>query len=158
MKQTWSLSLSPHTSDGPGEIDHIIYATGNAPNIENVACLQQIQEEHPVEVMNGLARITDDLMWNETVPLFLTGGLAGLRLGPGAANLAGARQGAERIAWKIDQLLGDATHAQDRGVNTVGRSGGKVGANGRRQSEEEERSEFTGGFVNQFEALGVCED
>lgn len=48
-------------------------------------------------------------MWNEDVPLFFTGRCAGLRLGPGAANLAGARMGAERIAWKVEELLGEKT-------------------------------------------------
>ncbi|KAG9887287.1 hypothetical protein KCU90_g19325, partial [Aureobasidium melanogenum] len=48
---------------------------------------------------------TDDLMWKENVPLFVTGRLAALRLGPGAGNLAGARSGAERIAWAIEDIL-----------------------------------------------------
>jgi hypothetical protein len=44
-------------------------------------------------------------MWREDVPLFVTGRLAALRLGPGAGNLAGARSGAERIAWAIEDVL-----------------------------------------------------
>lgn len=44
-------------------------------------------------------------MWKEDVPLFITGRLAALRLGPGAGNLAGARSGAERIAWAIEDIL-----------------------------------------------------
>jgi hypothetical protein len=38
------------------------------------------------------------------LPLFLTGALAALQLGPGAANLAGARMGAERVAWGLEKL------------------------------------------------------
>ena len=44
-------------------------------------------------------------MWKENVPLFVTGRLAGLRLGPGAPNLAGARVGAERIAWAMEDVI-----------------------------------------------------
>lgn len=44
-------------------------------------------------------------MWNDDVPLFVTGRLAGLRLGPGAPNLVGARIGAERIAWNVEDVL-----------------------------------------------------
>jgi hypothetical protein len=108
--------------------------------------MEQIMAQHPIESINGLAKITDDLMWNDDVPLFLTGGLAGLRLGPGAANLAGARQGAERIAWKIDEIMASCSNQN--------------GGNGTKQisSREEERSEFTGGFVNQFEALATKDD
>jgi hypothetical protein len=44
-------------------------------------------------------------MWDDNVPLFVTGRLAGLKLGPGAPNLVGARVGAERIAWNVDEAL-----------------------------------------------------
>lgn len=37
--------------------------------------------------------------------MFLTGELATLQIGPGAANLEGARLSAERIAWAIDEML-----------------------------------------------------
>jgi len=44
-------------------------------------------------------------MWKDGVPLFVTGRLAALRLGPGAGNLEGARVGAERVAWAIEDIL-----------------------------------------------------
>lgn len=40
------------------------------------------------------------------MPLFVAGRLAALQLGPGAPNLIGARIGAERIAWSIQDFLG----------------------------------------------------
>lgn len=58
-----------------------------------------------MESYGGLPGLTDDLMWKDDVPLFVTGRLAALRLGPGAGNLAGARSGAERIAWAIEDNL-----------------------------------------------------
>lgn len=60
----------------------------------------------PLETYDGLPALTDDLAWRDDVPLFLAGKFAGLRLGPGAANLEGARAGAERIALAVEKLLG----------------------------------------------------
>lgn len=59
-------------------------------------------------------------MWNEDVPLFFTGKTAGLRLGPAAANLAGARSGAERIVWKIEDLLNGETEEADLSYRHIG--------------------------------------
>ena len=54
-------------------------------------------------------------MWTEDVPLFVTGRLASLRLGPGAGNLAGARVGAGRITWRIEDVLGSGMEMADEG-------------------------------------------
>jgi hypothetical protein len=162
--QTWSIKLSKHVPQFPRHIDHITYATGVTPRLENVSCLKQFVEEYPVEAIDGLARITNDLMWNTEVPLFLTGGLAGLRLGPGAANLVGARQGAERIAWKIDELLGTSpsneemrrkSECEDKFEGLSASNHGDLQALDERLTLLENRSEFTGGFANQFEALAL---
>ncbi|KIV87031.1 hypothetical protein PV11_02603 [Exophiala sideris] len=134
--QTWSLVLSPMQENFPPH-----------------------DGKYPVPAINGLPRLTDDLMWHEDVPLFLTGGLAGLRLGPGAANLAGARQGAERVAWKVEELLGEG---QSSSIDSD--SSGQRDMDGRRYSQREnllsveDRSEYTGGFVNQFQALAMDDD
>ncbi|KAK6383483.1 hypothetical protein LTS17_002775 [Exophiala oligosperma] len=159
--QTWTLWLSSisNSENVLSGIDHVIYATGSAPNICNVPCMQRMLTEYPLESINGLARITEDLMWQDDVPLFLTGGLAGLRLGPGAANLAGARQGAERIAWKIDEILGrpevDVDGSESGSTPTAEEalllSPSKI-------SLSRDRSEFTGSFNNQFEALSIQPD
>ncbi|KIW86598.1 uncharacterized protein Z519_12782 [Cladophialophora bantiana CBS 173.52] len=152
--QTWSIGLSPASENATLCVDHIIYATGAPANIEKVPCIQQMLDEYPVESINGLPRLTDDLMWHKDVPLFLTGGLAALRLGPGAANLAGARQGAERIAWKIEDLLGKGqTPLPDEQGSVVDKLGDSRLEERDIRLMVEERSEYTGGFVNQFEAL-----
>ncbi|EXJ58761.1 hypothetical protein A1O7_06191 [Cladophialophora yegresii CBS 114405] len=156
--QTWSIRLSSGQEDAPLCVDHIIHATGAAPNIEKVQCMKQMLEKYPLPSCNGLPRLTDDLMWHNSVPLFLTGGLAALRLGPGAANLAGARQGAERIAWKIEDLLGKGQMALPEEEDSVLADGrGSQLRERERNTMAEQRSEYTGGFVNQFEALTLNE-
>jgi hypothetical protein len=52
-----------------------------------------------------MPRLTDDLMWSGEALPFVTRRLASLRLVPGAGNLEAARIGAERIAWKVGELL-----------------------------------------------------
>lgn len=64
-----------------------------------------MHQDYPIKTKQGLPCITDDLMWRADVPLFMTGRLAALRLGPGGGNLEGARMGAERIAWGLEELL-----------------------------------------------------
>ena len=87
-------------------IAHVFYATGSQTDFAAIPFLQDLQREHPLRTINGLPVINQDMMWNDDVPLLFTGALAALRLGPGAANLAGARFGAERVAWAVEQILG----------------------------------------------------
>ena len=49
--------------------------------------------------------------------MFIAGRLAALQLGPGAPNLIGARIGAERIAWSIQDILGSKDSEGDSKVN-----------------------------------------
>ncbi|KAL2827071.1 hypothetical protein BDW59DRAFT_171597 [Aspergillus cavernicola] len=105
VSKTWRLTTDPPIPDLP-EIDYIYFATGMAMNVEELPMLKNMHREYPIETIQGLPCLTDDLMWKAEVPLFLTGRLAGLRLGPGAANLEGARLGAERIAWAMEEVMG----------------------------------------------------
>ena len=59
----------------------------------------------PIKVIGGMPCLTDDLAWADDVPLFITGRLAGLRIGPDCGNLEGARVGAERISWAVNERL-----------------------------------------------------
>jgi hypothetical protein len=104
QSKTWSALTSAPEIPFPS-VDYIVFATGIQSNIETIPFLQNMHEQHPIETIGGLPCLNDDLMWNDDVPLFVTGRLAGLRLGPGAPNLVGARIGAERIAWNVEDVL-----------------------------------------------------
>lgn len=82
-------------------------------------------------------------MWSDDVPLFVTGRLAGLRLGPGAPNLVGARVGAERIAWNVEDVLWKLGR---------GRRGDEKG-DGERESGDEKLMEYAAGRMNRFDSL-----
>jgi hypothetical protein len=105
VSQTWRLTTDPPIPDLP-RIDYIYFATGMQADVNELPLLQRMNREYPIETKQGLPCITDDLMWKADLPLFLTGRLAALRLGPGAPNLEGARLGAERIAWGMEEVLG----------------------------------------------------
>lgn len=110
--KTWSIVTDPPIVDLP-PIDFIYYATGSTADVNTVPLLQKIREKYPIESINGLPCLTHDLQWNDDVPLFVTGRYAGLRLGPWAANLEGARNGAERIAWRMEELFQKERGSED---------------------------------------------
>lgn len=139
--KTWTCTTSP---DVPfPSIDYIVFATGIQTNISTIPFLQTIQRQHPIRYVGGLPCLNDDLMWNDDVPLFVTGRLAGLRLGPGAPNLVGARIGAERIAWNVDDVL-----------NKLGRREGSWrGGGSEYESGDERLSVYAAARDNRFSSL-----
>lgn len=100
----WTIETSPPLTDLP-QFDHVYFATGAHLNVDELDMLQTMHRKHAVETYGGLPALTDDLKWCPDVPMFLTGKLATLQIGPGAANLEGARLSAERIAWAIDEMF-----------------------------------------------------
>jgi hypothetical protein len=86
------------------QVDHVIYATGVAVGFGSIAAMKPLLEAHPIRIVGGMPCLTSELMWNEEVPFFVTGRLSGLRLGPVAGNLEGARVGAEFVAGKIAEV------------------------------------------------------
>ncbi|KAH8694925.1 FAD binding domain protein [Talaromyces proteolyticus] len=114
ISQTWRLSTDPPIPELPLCIDYICFATGMQTDVTQMPLLQSMNRDYPIETMNGLPCLTDDLMWKASVPLFVTGRLASLRLGPAAPNLEGARAGAERIAWALEDVPGMTCTGADR--------------------------------------------
>jgi hypothetical protein len=141
--RTWTtVTTSPAISIPP--INFIVFATGVQTNVSTIPLLQSIQQSYPIDLMGGLPCLTDDLMWRNDVPLFVTGRLAGLRLGPGAPNLVGARVGAERIAWNVGDLLEKILGRENGGK----RKNVDIEDEGLRKLEE-----FAAGRTNRFDSL-----
>lgn len=105
--QTWQITTDPPIANFSDHIDYICFATGMKTNVNEMGLLQSMNRDYPIESINGLPCLTEDLMWKTDVPLFVTGRLASLRLGPAAPNLEGARLGAERVAWALQDVLGE---------------------------------------------------
>lgn len=111
---TWDVTLATadpadRTMDSEQErlppIDHIYYATGLRADVNEISFLKSMLKQYPIASCGGLPCITEDMMWGTDIPLFVTGRLAALQLGPGAGNLVGARIGAERVSWALQELL-----------------------------------------------------
>jgi hypothetical protein len=145
QSKTWpSITSAPSVSFPP--IDHIIFATGIQSNIHTISFLQSLQHHHPIDTIGGLPCLNDDLMWSDDVPLFVTGRLAGLRLGPGAPNLVGARIGAERISWNVEEVLKKAGRME----------GG--GERGSEESAKEDMEAYAAGRDNRYGSLVGVDD
>ncbi|KAL4743407.1 hypothetical protein BDV11DRAFT_109409 [Aspergillus similis] len=111
--KTWRLATTPPIPDLPDQIDYVCFATGMHIDVNELPFLQKMHADYPIRSIGGLPCLTDDLMWQADVPLYMTGRLAALRLGPGAPNLEGARLGAERIAWSLEEVLGKRAFGKD---------------------------------------------
>ncbi|KAI8953612.1 FAD binding domain-containing protein [Xylaria longipes] len=105
VSKAWTVSLKGEQNDLP-PIDHIYFATGVGTDFEALPCLQSMCRDYPIETCGGFPCITEKMTWGDDVPLFVAGRFAALQLGPGAHNLIGARIGADRIAWSIQEMLG----------------------------------------------------
>lgn len=92
--------------------DYLVSATGSKIDINEVSFIKEFIKHHPIETTNGLPHLTEDLQWNTDIPLFVMGGFAALELGPSSFNLGGSRDGAERIANRMNDILSkhDETH------------------------------------------------
>lgn len=100
----WTVETEPPMEDLP-RMDYIYFATGVKTNFTTLPYLQTILRKYPLKGYGGFPCLTEDLMWKDDVPLFLTGRLAALQLGPAAPNIGGAKLGAERIAWAIEDRI-----------------------------------------------------
>ncbi|KAI1825934.1 FAD binding domain-containing protein [Xylaria intraflava] len=105
MSKTWAVSLEGERQQLP-PIDHIYFATGVETDFEKLPCLQSMCRDYPIESCGGFPCITEKMAWRSDVPMFVAGRFAALQLGPGAHNLIGARIGADRISWSIQEMLG----------------------------------------------------
>ncbi|KAL5116929.1 hypothetical protein ACEQ8H_005146 [Pleosporales sp. CAS-2024a] len=141
---SWSdIVVAPPPATALPQIDYIVFATGIHSDIQTIPFLHSLRRTHPVDTIGGLPCLNDDLMWNDQVPLFVTGRLAALRLGPGAPNLVGARIGAERIAWNVEHVL-----------NKMGRLGATKKQAGETVSSEDEKMEaYAAARDNRFDSL-----
>lgn len=155
MSVTESPHPNPNVSPPPStNVHHIIYCTGLTPTLPPFLDSLRRNTKTPLTTLGeggrGLPTLTQDLAYSDSVPLFFTGALAALRLGPGAANLAGARQGAERVAWGVEEILALGGAKNREGSET----GGGSSEDGDGRLREEARGEFTGSSWNQFDVLG----
>lgn len=118
VTQTWNMDLVTREEGMPVQTrninaDYVICATGILPDLHGLGFLDNIIEDYPIDIVGGFPCLTDDLQWCEELPLYMVGKNASLRIGPTSANLDGARTGAERVGWKIQEDLVKEEKAED---------------------------------------------
>jgi hypothetical protein len=119
---SWIVKTEPQIPDLP-PIDYVYFATGVETDFATLGYLQNMLTRYPIQGHGGFPCLNNDLMWADGVPLFVTGKLAALRLGPGAANLGGARLGAERIALALIDSLSSGDDQHERPTASTASNG-----------------------------------
>jgi hypothetical protein len=140
-ESTWTVTTEPAIPGLP-RFDYIYFATGIQSDFTTLPYLQKMLENYPIPGYGGFPCVTENLMWRKDIPLFLVGRLAALQLGPAAPNIGGAKIGAERVAWAIEDLA--AANA------SWGRGGG-----GEPDAARYETNEYLSGHGNMYHALAV---
>ena len=90
-------------SSGPAVVvgfDRVVLGTGSRPDCLALPLIAGLQAQWPIDVIGGLPAVDSDLRWAGK-PVFVCGGLAGLRIGPDALNLMGSRRCAEEVAQSL---------------------------------------------------------
>lgn len=108
----WDIKTEPPI-EGLPPVDFIYFATGIQSDFTTLPYLQNMLKDYPIQGLGGFPCLNEDLMWKDEVPLFVTGRLAALRLGPAGPNIGGARIGAERITLALDDYLARTTGPED---------------------------------------------
>ncbi|QUC21257.1 uncharacterized protein UV8b_05500 [Ustilaginoidea virens] len=100
----WRVRTEPPLDVPP--VDYMYFATGVQSDVATLPYLQTMRAKYPVDSVGGFPCITEDLRWRADVPLFVVGRLSAMQLGPAAPNIGGAKVGAERVAWAIEDAIG----------------------------------------------------
>ncbi|KAI5284803.1 hypothetical protein KEM54_001062, partial [Ascosphaera aggregata] len=155
QSMSWTLETDNPIEGFPhDQIDYIYFATGMNARLDEMDFLKTMLRTYPAPMTPcGFPHLTTDLEYFPGVPLFFTGRLAALHLGPGAPNLEGARLGAERVAWALEGVWEKekererergrererARRASQKKDDRGGGGGGGEGEEGEEGKKEEEK-------------------
>jgi lysine/ornithine N-monooxygenase len=83
-KEVWDLRIKTKGKEEERveDVDYIICATGSTLDFEQLGFLEGIRRDYPMEMVRGYPRITQDLQWNDELPLFVVGAFAALEVRP----------------------------------------------------------------------------
>ncbi|KAF2762178.1 hypothetical protein EJ05DRAFT_522445, partial [Pseudovirgaria hyperparasitica] len=168
--RTWNVrttsTTNPTEKATVEDVDWIYHATGAPTCTASIPCLQTLLASHPIATCGGLPCLTEELQWRADVPCWVTGKMAGLRVGPGAGNLGGARVGAERVVVGVQEWLGRGGGGGGGGGGEGEKGEGVDGEEGQGEKRGEkweemmerrdsalERDEYTTARGNRFRTL-----
>lgn len=86
-------------------VNYVVSATGQAINFAGLPFTRRLMQQRPISVIpSGLPVVNEDLQWSSDIPFFVVGAYAALQVGPGAYNLIGIREAADRVAVRLTEL------------------------------------------------------
>ncbi|CAK7210968.1 hypothetical protein SCUCBS95973_000971 [Sporothrix curviconia] len=142
----WHVTTSPPVEDLP-PMDHVYFATGIDTDVQRLPYLQTMQKQFPIETIGGFPCLTEDLQWAPGVPLFCSGKLAMLRIGPAAPNIGGVKLAAERIGLAVEDLLRRQRRQQQRRAGTAAAAEDAV----------DEETDYYSGVGSKYKCLATLE-
>lgn len=87
--------------EGARQFDRVVLACGHRPGCLDLPLLADLCRRWPTPIQGGLPVLSEDLQWGDMAQLFVVGALAGLQVGPDAANLMGCRRAAQVVAQAL---------------------------------------------------------
>ncbi|EPQ59859.1 hypothetical protein GLOTRDRAFT_5884, partial [Gloeophyllum trabeum ATCC 11539] len=85
--------------------DFILSATEAQLGFSSLPFVRDFSKKHPIKEFGGLPVLTADLQYTKDIPLFCVGAYSAIQMGPGAFNLGGMREAADRVAARLDDLI-----------------------------------------------------
>lgn len=150
----WNLELTNNLKLNP---NYIVFATGNQADIKSLPFLQSMVTEHDIETVQGLPCLTDNLEWDKDIPLFVTGKNASLKMGPSSANLDGARLGAERIGWFVQDRKLQGHYDWDQELSFSAEQASELKVDEESSSSFSTQLRLASGQLNRYNLLAVYE-
>ncbi|OAA68277.1 FAD binding domain protein [Niveomyces insectorum RCEF 264] len=146
----WKVTTEPAIPDLP-RMDYVYFATGIETDVHRLPYLQTMLRRFPIDTVGGYPCLTEDLMWADGVPLFCTGKLAMLRIGPASPNIGGVKLGAERVSLAVEDVLRRRASATGRTAYGLGSSGEDVSSD---EAEAEFVVDYASGKGSKYQCLG----
>ena len=118
-KQRWSLMLHRSSDARPDSqfmnhtqkagtsvsclADYVVVATGTDLGFRELPFMKTLRSKAHVPEVHGIPIVKEDLQYGPW-PLFCLGAYSAIQIGPTAFNLGGIREGAERVATRIQDM------------------------------------------------------
>ncbi|EPE10879.1 fad binding domain-containing protein [Ophiostoma piceae UAMH 11346] len=144
----WRVETEPPIADMP-LIDHVYFATGIETDVEKLPYLQTMLQRFPIDTVGGYPCLTEDLMWGDNVPLFCSGKLAMLQIGPASPNIGGVKLAAERVGLAVEALLRKSTSRF--------RYGGTAEDSDNVSDEDQLETDYYSGMGSKYKCLSLDE-
>ena len=100
------------------DADFLISSTGSQVGFSTLPFMQTLSKKLAVPEVCGIPIVNEDLQYG-SLPLYVVGTYSAIQIGPTAYNLGGIREGADRVAAKLNQLAGGSSDELEPSADAV---------------------------------------